>query len=181
MKKKKRPISITVIAWFLIVGSGICFFTTTFRLHPGPFTYYVHQTRAYTALLINIVSGIGMLKGKNWARFLYAILGIILAVINLATLPIPINAITLSGLAIFILIVILLFLPQANEYFTADKSTSDIFVHAPKDITEPTTNPINTSNVQNEVTGWVCPKCNEKIENQFTACWNCGRGREESQ
>lgn len=164
MKKKRRPISITVIAWLLIIGSGISFITTTFRLHPGPFTYYVHYGRAYAALLINIISGIGMLKSKNWARFLYAIIGIILAAINLATLPIPINAITLSGLAIFVLIVILLFLPQANEYFTADKSTSDIFVQPPKDITESTINPINASNVQNEVTGWVYPKCNEKSE-----------------
>ena len=164
MKKKRRPISITVIAWLLIIGSGISFITTTFRLHPGPFTYYVHYGSAYAALLINIISGIGMLKGKNWARFLYAIIGIILAAINLATLPIPINAITLSGLAIFVLIVILLFLPQANEYFTADKSTSDIFVQPPKDITDSTINPINASNVQNEVTGWVYPKCNEKSE-----------------
>ena len=24
---------------------------------------------------------------------------------------------------------------------------------------------------------WVCPKCKEKIEAQFTECWNCGTTR----
>ena len=25
--------------------------------------------------------------------------------------------------------------------------------------------------------GWICPRCNEHVEPQFTACWNCGAGR----
>ncbi len=24
---------------------------------------------------------------------------------------------------------------------------------------------------------WVCPKCNEEIEGQFSDCWNCGTAR----
>jgi hypothetical protein len=24
---------------------------------------------------------------------------------------------------------------------------------------------------------WVCPKCNEEVEEQFTECWNCGTPR----
>jgi len=24
---------------------------------------------------------------------------------------------------------------------------------------------------------WTCPKCGEKVEPQFTACWNCGTER----
>jgi hypothetical protein len=24
---------------------------------------------------------------------------------------------------------------------------------------------------------WVCPSCGERLENQFTACWNCGKER----
>ena len=24
---------------------------------------------------------------------------------------------------------------------------------------------------------WVCPKCNEEVEEQFTECWNCGTAR----
>jgi hypothetical protein len=23
-------------------------------------------------------------------------------------------------------------------------------------------------------TAWICPKCGEKLEGQFTTCWNCG-------
>jgi rubrerythrin len=25
---------------------------------------------------------------------------------------------------------------------------------------------------------WVCPGCGEKIEGQFTSCWNCGREKD---
>ncbi len=24
---------------------------------------------------------------------------------------------------------------------------------------------------------WVCPKCGEELEGQFTECWNCGTGK----
>ncbi len=24
---------------------------------------------------------------------------------------------------------------------------------------------------------WVCPRCGERLEGQFTACWNCGTER----
>lgn len=24
---------------------------------------------------------------------------------------------------------------------------------------------------------WICPKCNEQLEGQFTECWNCGASR----
>lgn len=27
--------------------------------------------------------------------------------------------------------------------------------------------------------GWRCPQCGEKIEGQFSACWNCGAPRPE--
>jgi hypothetical protein len=26
---------------------------------------------------------------------------------------------------------------------------------------------------------WVCPKCNEEVEDQFTECWNCSTARTE--
>jgi hypothetical protein len=27
---------------------------------------------------------------------------------------------------------------------------------------------------------WTCAKCGERLEAQFTSCWNCGAGRPES-
>jgi hypothetical protein len=27
---------------------------------------------------------------------------------------------------------------------------------------------------------WDCPRCGERIEGQFTACWNCGQSRPEN-
>ena len=28
---------------------------------------------------------------------------------------------------------------------------------------------------------WVCPKCGEKLEAQFGACWSCGQERDQEQ
>lgn len=28
-------------------------------------------------------------------------------------------------------------------------------------------------------TDWTCPGCGEQLEGQFTACWRCGRARED--
>jgi len=28
-----------------------------------------------------------------------------------------------------------------------------------------------------DITEWRCPHCNETLERQFTACWNCGTPR----
>ena len=79
---KKQPTSITVIAWILIVIGVISLIATTIGLNnpmvkevmsrssiPIPAQYIMN----YVGLLITLISGIAMLKGKNWARLLYVI------------------------------------------------------------------------------------------------------------
>ena len=33
---------------------------------------------------------------------------------------------------------------------------------------------------QPQATPWTCPKCGEKLEPQFTSCWNCERRGDDS-
>jgi hypothetical protein len=46
------------------------------------------------------------------------------------------------------------------------KRASEIIRSTGKDLNQP-------NNV------WVCPKCKEEVEEQFTECWNCGTARSE--
>lgn len=129
---KKRPTSITVIAWILIVMSGISLITSTISLNnpmakelmsrsliPIPIQYAM----MYVGLLITLISGIAMLKGQNWARLLYVIWSIIGFGIGIATSPMKIAMI--PGFVVFLIIAFFLFRPKANEYFAGTEVQSD--------------------------------------------------------
>jgi len=132
MHMKKRPTSITVIAWILIVMSGISLITSTISLNnpmakelmsrssiPIPIQYAM----MYVGLLITLISGIAMLKGQNWARLLYVIWSIIGFVFGIATSPM--KAAMIPGFVVFLIIAFFLFRPKANEYFAGTEVQSD--------------------------------------------------------
>ena len=121
----KRPTSITVIAWILIVTGGVSLITSSISLNSpmikeimsrSPIPIPVQYAMMYIGLLVSIVSGIGMLKKQNWARFLYVIWGAIGFLIGLFTSPMKMALI--PGLLFFAIIVFFLFRPGANEYFS---------------------------------------------------------------
>jgi hypothetical protein len=128
----KRPTSITVIVWILIVTSGISVITSTVNLNnrmveelmgksllPIPLQY----SMLYVGLLITIVAGIAMLKGQNWARFLYVAWTALGFVIGIVTSPV--KAAMIPGLVVFAIITVFLFRPKANEYFSHKESSGD--------------------------------------------------------
>jgi uncharacterized membrane protein (DUF2068 family) len=90
---RKRPISITVIAWFLIVTA--CFLPMVFFIRvPTIFMGFMVTGRAATFLavaygVLNIVMGVGLLKLKEWSRIL-AICYFVFAICNaLASVLLP--------------------------------------------------------------------------------------------
>jgi hypothetical protein len=120
----KRPTSITIIAWHLIVAACFLFlyFTANFQ-DPGirdsmskeslPLSLQIIIT--YLGLLISLVSGVGFLKRQNWARFLYCGWCVIGSIIGFAASPMRITA--LLGFALYLLVTFFLFRPKANAYF----------------------------------------------------------------
>lgn len=127
----KRPTSVSVIAWILIVMSAISLLTSTVSLNnpmarelmaksllPVPLQFVM----LYVGLLITIVSGIAMLKGQNWARFLYVGWSAIGFVIGILTSPM--KAAMIPGLVVFAVLTFFLFRPKPNEYFST-KDTAD--------------------------------------------------------
>jgi hypothetical protein len=130
-KMMKRPMSVSVIAWILIVLSSISVGTSLLSFNnpmvkelmaKSPVPIPLQYVMMYVGLLISIVAGIAMLKGQNWARFLYVIWSAIGFVIGIATSPM--KAMMIPGLVMFVLITIFLFRPEANEYFSP-KGTKD--------------------------------------------------------
>ena len=119
---KARPLSITIISWlFMIfgsiallsgllpfVGSDTAQLIVEFKTH-----WMVHLSR-----LAQIISGLFMLRGHNWARWLlvawvafHIVVGALHGWIQL-----------LTHVLIFSVILFFIFRPQANEYFAQSAS-----------------------------------------------------------
>lgn len=129
---KKRPTSITVIAWVLIVLGGLSLVTTAVMTNnptavalmsksalPVPVQYVI----SYVGSLVMVVAGVAMLKRQNWARWLYVGWSIIGFAVGLATSPTKLAMI--PGLVVFLILTFFLFRPKANEYFAGLESTAN--------------------------------------------------------
>ncbi|HXH64554.1 MAG TPA: hypothetical protein VNH42_03475 [Mariprofundaceae bacterium] len=127
-----RPTSVTVIAWILIVLGSISLVTTTVMIgnptvlalmQRSPLPVPVQYAINYIGLGVMIVSGAAMLKGRNWARYLYVIWSVIGLAIGFATSPM--KATLLPGLVVVAIIVFFLFRPKASAYFSPDQAADD--------------------------------------------------------
>jgi len=121
---KMRPVSITVIAWILIVMAGISLLANAAMtgnpkvqeiMEKTPLPIPVQYAMMYAGLAVTIISAVGMLKGGNWARWLYVIWGAIGFAVGMATSPA--KAMMIPGLIVFVVVVVFLFRPNANEFF----------------------------------------------------------------
>ncbi|MBS3804978.1 MAG: hypothetical protein KGY54_10550 [Oleiphilaceae bacterium] len=120
----ERPLSITIIAWLLIVMAGISLFFSLMSMNDPEVTELMSQNALpvsvqygvlYLEILINLTAGAAMLKARNWGRFLYVGWGLIGFLI--AAIATPAKLGLLPGLVFFAVIVFFLFRPIANEYF----------------------------------------------------------------
>ena len=120
----KRPTSVSVIAWILIVMAGISLISTTVVINtpemhrimaksstPIPVQYAM----SYIGLLITMVSGIAMLKGMNWARYVYVIWGVFGFIVGMVTSPMKVAMI--PGVIMFLACAFFLFRPKATAFF----------------------------------------------------------------
>ena len=127
----KRPMSVTVVAWIIIVLSvlGVAgLFISTNMIKEADHVsvqlqHLVHDPIymgiSYAIVIINLIAGIFILKGKGWGRWLYVamyIVGIFLNFIYNGVSGFSFTAM-LPGLVIFVVFMILLFNKSANEYF----------------------------------------------------------------
>jgi hypothetical protein len=129
---QKRPVSITVIAWILIILSVISAISTTMMsnnptvlaaMRSSPLPIPLQWAMFYAGMLVMIVSGIGFLKGRNWSRYLYLVWRIVGFTIGFATSSLTMAMI--PGFVFFLVVVIILFLPKSSAYFLQVSSSAD--------------------------------------------------------
>jgi hypothetical protein len=120
---KKRPRSITVIGWLLIVVPIFILVASA-----SIWIYFKRRDSIDTLLIpngaqiavmavsvfVNVICGIYILKGRGWARTLYAVQGVINLGNALFFHPLKSN---IPALVLFLAIVFFLFGADANEYF----------------------------------------------------------------
>ena len=133
---RTRPTSITVIAWILILMGGISLVTTTLMINPvmnnpairelmskSPVPVPVQYAMTYVALLVMLVSGVAMLKGQNWGRWLYVVGTALSFLIGIVTSPL--KGAMIPGFVVFVMVTFFLFRPKANTYFSDRGSAHD--------------------------------------------------------
>ena len=133
---RTRPTSITVIAWILILMGGISLVTTTLMINSvmtnpavrellskSPIPVPVQYAMTYVALLVMLVSGVAILKGQNWGRWVYVVgtaLGFLIGIITS-----PLKSAMIPGFVVFVVVAFFLFRPKANKYFSDRESAHD--------------------------------------------------------
>jgi len=105
---KRRPLSITIISWIFIVFGSIALLSGVLPLADLKSHWYIHLSR-----ILQIVAGVFMLYGRNWARWLLVVwiaFHIVVGALNgVVTL--------LMHIVIFSVVLFFVFRRDANTYF----------------------------------------------------------------
>lgn len=129
---KKRPVSITIISWFLIIttimsavvavisaGSPDVVRMMALSMLPASIQYLL----AGMGFLVTMLSGVLMLKGKVQGRTLYVAWMVLSVFIGVVTSPARLMLV--PGLVVFLICLVFLFGPGAREYFASTETPVD--------------------------------------------------------
>jgi uncharacterized membrane protein SpoIIM required for sporulation len=121
----KRPLSLTIIAWVLIVISVFAVLSLILiaakpelmQASQQPLPSPMEQAWTALGVIITLIVAYGIFKGLPWSRVLCVAGGIIGAVVSFYTSPKPLAP--MIALVVFIAISAFLFTNRANEWFSA--------------------------------------------------------------
>lgn len=120
----KRPTSVTVIAWFLIVTSLISLVSSYVSMDnplvrelmsKSLLPLSVQYAMMFVGLIVTVATGVAMLKGLGWGRLVYFAWSAVGLVIGLATSPMKMAMI--PGAVLLAIFAYFLYRPKANAYF----------------------------------------------------------------
>lgn len=128
----KRPISVSIIAWFLIVTSLISLVSSYVSMDnpmvrelmsKSLLPLSVQYAMMFVGLAVTVATGAAMLKGLGWGRLVYFAWSVLGLVVGLVTSPMKIalvpGAILLAVFAFF------LYRPKVNAYFSGQVAAND--------------------------------------------------------
>ena len=123
---EKRPLSLTIIGWFLIIVSLFGLYSI-FTMGSNPVAMKMLQQMHVPLLfqqvwgtigtIVTLICAYGILKGLPWSRVLYVAWGIIGLVVGFYISPI--KAFLVLSLILLVVISVFLFSDKANDWFQA--------------------------------------------------------------
>lgn len=129
----QKPISLSIICWFLIISSVITLFLTFSQesreyseLMGVPVWYGLTQSLLTSLLLL--VSAVAMLKRKQWGRTLYLVfypIPILISFFVIDNLQLAL-VITGFGIAIYLVLLYLLFRQDVSDFFKGQYSPDNV-------------------------------------------------------
>ena len=123
---EKRPLSLTIIAWVLIILSLLALvglFTMQSNAAMVKAINDMHVSMplylgwSVLGVIINLIVAYGILKGQPWSRVLYVVWGIIGLVVGFFISPM--KAALVFSLVILVVIGAFLYTAAANDWFSA--------------------------------------------------------------
>ena len=124
MAMNKRPRSITVISWIFIALGSIGFLASLLPYVDADsaqrLAYLKGHWVVHVARIIGFVSGLFMLYGFNWARWLLVIWIVFHLIISALHSP----WVLLMHILIFAVVLYFIFRPQASTYFRGPSTES---------------------------------------------------------
>jgi hypothetical protein len=123
---EKRPLSLTIIAWLLIVLTVLGLIGVAMMgrnpaqvqaLEKAHVSLLFEQVWGVVGGIVNLICAYGILKGLPWSRVLYVAWGVIGLVVGFYTAPI--KAAIVVALVILVVIAAFLWTNSANDWFQA--------------------------------------------------------------
>jgi len=122
----KRPLSLTIIGWFLIITSLLSIYSL-FTMGSNPvmmkmieqmhMSLLMEQVWTGIGIIVTLICAYGILKGQPWSRVLYVVWGVIGIVVGLYLSPM--KWVIAVSLLFLIVISFFLFTADANDWFSA--------------------------------------------------------------
>jgi hypothetical protein len=123
---QKRPLSLTIIAWFLIIFSLLGLYgVATMGSNPQAMkmieqmhmSLRVQQIWGVAGAIVNLICAYGILKGQPWSRVLYVVWGLIGVVVGFVISPMKIFVVI--SLVVLVVVGFFLFREAADDWFSA--------------------------------------------------------------
>lgn len=123
---EKRPLSLTIIAWFLVVMSLFGLYGSI-TMGSNPLALKMinqmgipllfEQIWGAVGAVVSLICAYGIFKGQPWSRVLYVVWGIIGLVVGFFVSPM--KSVLVLSLIFLVVISIFLFSDKANDWFSA--------------------------------------------------------------
>lgn len=123
---EKRPLSLTIIAWFLVVMSLLGLYgaitigsnqVALKMINQMGIPLLFEQVWGAIGAVVSLICAYGIFKGQPWSRVLYVVWGLIGLVVGFFVSPM--KSVLVLSLIFLVVISIFLFSDKANDWFSA--------------------------------------------------------------